>query len=83
MTKGEWLKAAKRCKVFPLSLFTYVHRQNAGWNMVVLQRCRLQYSLFRPILPSLHRPLGALGSNPPHAGDSFWAVVADAKRLPL
>jgi len=24
----------------------------------------LQYSLFRPILPSLHRPLGALGSNP-------------------
>ena len=39
-------------------------RHNAGWNMVVLLRCRLQYSLFRPILPSLHRPLGALGSNP-------------------
>ena len=32
--------------------------------MVVLLRCRLQYSLFRPILPSLHRPPGALGSNP-------------------
>ena len=47
---------------------------NAGWNMVVLPRCRLQYSLFRPILPSLHRPLGALGSNPPHAGTAFgWS----------
>ena len=44
--------------------------------MVVLLRCRLQYSLFRPILPSLHRPLGALGSNPPFHGDSFWLVVA-------
>ena len=41
--------------------------QRSGWNMVVLQRCRLQYSLFRPILPSLHRPLGALGSKPPQA----------------
>ncbi len=51
--------------LFPLS-FAYA-QQNAGWNMVVLPRCCLQYSLFRPILPSLHRPLGALGSNPPHA----------------
>ena len=42
--------------------------------MVVLLRCRLQYSLFRPILPSLHRPLGALGSNPPLAGTAFgWS----------
>ena len=63
--KGERLKAAKCREVFPLS-FAYA-QQNAGWNMVVLLRCRLQYSLFRPILPSLHRPLGALGSNPPHA----------------
>ena len=39
--------------------------------MVVLQRYRLQYSLFRPILPSLYRPLGALGSNPPHAVAPF------------
>ena len=62
-TKGEWLKAAKCHEMFPLS-FAYA-QHNAGWNMVVLQRCRLQYSLFRPILPSLHRPLGALGSNPP------------------
>ena len=64
MTKGERLKAAKCRELFPLSLLAIAHRQNAGWNMVVLQRCRLQYSLFRPILPSLHRPLGALGSNP-------------------
>ena len=46
----------------PSARFARIH--NAGWNMVVLLRCRLQYSLFRPILPSLHRPLGALGSNP-------------------
>ena len=27
-----------------------------------------------PNLPSLHRPLGALGSNPPHAGTAFgWS----------
>ena len=45
--------------------------RNAGWNMVVLLRCRLQHSLFRPILPSLHRPPDALGSNPPHAGTAF------------
>ena len=64
VTKGERLKAAKCRELFPLSLLAIAHRQNAGWNMVVLQRCRLQYSLFRPILPSLHRPLGALGSNP-------------------
>ena len=55
--------------LFPLS-FTYA-QQNAGWNMVVLLRCRLQHSLFRPILPSLYRPLGALGSNPPHAVAPF------------
>ena len=51
--------------LLPLS-FAYA-QQNAGWNMVVLLRCRLQHSLFRPILPSLYRPLGALGSNSPHA----------------
>ena len=53
-------------------------RQNAGWNMVVLQRCRLQYSLFRPILPSLHRPLGALGSNPPQAVAPFGCGINSA-----
>ena len=68
-SKGEHIKFAKCRKMFPLS-FAYA-QQNAGWNMVVLQRCRLQYSLFRPILPSLHRPLGALGSNPPHAVAPF------------
>ena len=52
-------------RVIPLSTAHYIRSHNAGWNMVVLLRCRLQYSLFRPILPSLHRPLGALGSNPP------------------
>ena len=46
--------------------------------MVVLQRCRLQYSLFRPILPSLHRPLGALGSNPPFHGGAFWCSTNSA-----
>ena len=66
-------KAAEHCEMFPLSLFAIAHRQNAGWNMVVLLRCRLQYSLFRPILPSLHRPLGALGSNPPQAVAPFGA----------
>ena len=76
MTKGERLKAAKCRELFPLSLLAIAHRQNAGWNMVVLQRCRLQYSLFRPILPSLHRPLGALGSNP-------LSGQADSLRLPV
>ena len=46
--------------------------------MVVLLRCRLQYSLFRPILPSLHRPLGALGSNPPFHGGAFWCSTNSA-----
>ena len=50
---------------FPFQLLITFAATNAGWNMVVLQRGCLQYSLFRPILPSLHRPLGALGSNPP------------------
>ena len=67
--KGVRLKTAECRELFPLS-FAYA-QQNAGWNMVVLQRCRLQYSLFRPILPSLHRPLGALGSNPPQAVAPF------------
>ena len=69
-TEGEQLTALGSFKPFP---FRHGSRRdtNAGWNMVVLQRCRLQYSLFRPILPSLHRPLGALGSNPPHAGTAF------------
>ena len=70
--KGVRLKTAECRELFPLS-FAYA-QQNAGWNMVVLQRCRLQYSLFRPILPSLHRPLGALGSNPPHAVEPLGAV---------
>ena len=62
--KGERLGDTKCRDMFP---FRHGLRRdtNAGWNMVVLLRCRLQYSLFRPILPSLHRPLGALGSNPP------------------
>ena len=34
--------------LLPLS-FTYA-QQNAGWNMVVLLRCRLQHSLFQPAL---------------------------------
>ena len=52
--------------------------------MVVLQRCRLQYSLFRPILPSLHRPLGALGSNPPFHCGAFWCSTNTAYRaVPL
>ena len=62
--KGERLGDAKCRDMFPLS-HGLRRDTNAGWNMVVLLRCRLQYSLFRPILPSLHRPLGALGSNPP------------------
>ena len=70
--KGNGLEMLTAASYSPLS-FAYA-QQNAGWNMVVLQRCRLQYSLFRPILPSLHRPLGALGSNPPHAGTAFgWS----------
>ena len=71
--KAEGNGSKQECReLFPLS-FTYA-QQNAGWNMVVLQRCRLQYSLFRPILPSLHRPLGALGSNPPQAVAPLGAV---------
>ena len=68
--EGEYLAALDIFEPFP---FRHGLRRdtNAGWNMVVLQRCRLQYSLFRPILPSLHRPLGALGSNPPQAGTAF------------
>ena len=67
--KGNGLEMLTAASYSPLS-FAYA-QQNAGWNMVVLQRCRLQYSLFRPILPSLHRPLGVLGSNPPQAGTAF------------
>ncbi len=36
-SKGEWLKAANCREVFPLSFANA--QQNAGWNMVVLQRC--------------------------------------------
>ncbi len=74
--KGVRLKTAECRELFPIS-FAYA-QQNAGWNMVVLQRCRLQYSLFRPILPSLHRPLGALGSNPPFHGGAFWCSTNSA-----
>ena len=63
-TEGEYLTALGFFEPFPFRLLITFAATNAGWNMVVLQRCRLQYSLFRPILPSLHRPLGALGSNP-------------------
>ena len=49
--------------------------------MVVLLRCCLQYSLFRPILPSLHRPPGALGSNP-LSGQAYCVELALTKRLP-
>ena len=70
-TEGEHLATLGRFESFPFRLLIAFAATNAGWNMVVLQRCRLQYSLFRPILPSLHRPLGALGSNPPHAGTAF------------
>ena len=68
--EGEYLAALD---IFEPHPFRHGLRRdtNAGWNMVVLQRCRLQYFLFRTILPSLHRPLGALGSNPPHAGTAF------------
>ena len=74
--KGVRLKTAECRELFPIS-FAYA-QQNAGWNMVVLQRCRLQSSLFRPILPSLHRPLGALGSNPPFHGGAFWCSTNSA-----
>ena len=69
-TEGEHLVPFCISEPFP---FRHGFRRdtNAGWNMVVLLRCRLQYSLFRPILPSLHRPLGVLGSNPPQAGTAF------------
>ena len=70
-TEGEHLAALARSELFPFRLLITFAATNAGWNMVVLLRCRLQYSLFRPILPSLHRPLGALGSNPPRAGKAF------------
>ena len=70
-TEGEYLTALGFFEPFPFWLLITFAATNAGWNMVVLQRCRLQYSLFRPILPSLHRPLGALGSNPPQAGTAF------------
>ena len=63
-TEGEHLTALGSSEPFPFRLLITFAATNAGWNMVVLLRCRLQYSLFRPILPSLHRPLGALGSNP-------------------
>ncbi len=52
-----------------------------------LTHCRSQFSLFLPVLrfassatggaqlrTSLHRPLGALGSNPPHAVAPFGAL---------
>ncbi len=69
-TEGEHLVPFCISEPFP---FRHGFRRdtNAGWNMVVLLRCRLQYSLFRPILPSLHRPLGVLGPNPPPAGTAF------------
>ena len=70
-TEGEYLTALGFFEPFPFQLLITFAATNAGWNMVVLQRCRLQYSLFRPILPSLHRPLGALGSNPPQAVEPF------------
>ena len=70
-TEGEHLAALARSELFPFRLLITFAATNAGWNMVVLLRCRLQYSLFRPILPSLHRPLGVLGSNPPQAGTAF------------
>ena len=61
----EGLKQTKSCKLVLLPPSARVARiHNAGWNMVVLRRYRLQHSLFRPILPSLHRPQDALGSNP-------------------
>ena len=56
-TEGEYLTALGFFEPFPFQLLITFAATNAGWNMVVLQRCRLQYSLFRPILPSLHRPL--------------------------
>ena len=73
-TEGEYLTALGFFEPFPFQLLITFAATNAGWNMVVLQRCRLQYSLFRPILPSLHRPLGALGSIPPHAVAPFGAL---------
>ena len=65
LPEGEHLAALARFELFPFRLLITFAATNAGWNMVVLLRCRVQYSLFRPILPSLHRPPGALGSNPP------------------
>ena len=81
-TEGEYLTALGFFEPFPFQLLITFAATNAGWNMVVLQRCRLQYSLFRPILPSLHRPLGALGSNPPQAGTALGWWLQNAKRLP-
>ena len=63
--RGNSKTACSDSEPFPFRPLTPFVSTNAGWNMVVLLRCRLQYSLFRPILPSLHRPPGALGSNPP------------------
>ena len=70
----EGLTQTRAAPMQPLRLLVALTATNAGWNMVVLQRCRLQYSLFRPILPSLHRPLGALGSNPPQAVAPFGVL---------
>ena len=77
-TEGEYLTALGFFEPFPFQLLITFAATNAGWNMVVLQRCRLQYSLFRPILPSLHRPLGALGSNPPFHCGAFWCSTNSA-----
>ena len=83
-TEGEHLAALARFELFPSRLLITFAATNAGWNMVVLLRCRLQYSLFRPILPSLHRPLGALGSNPPFHCGAFWCSTNTAYRaVPL
>ena len=77
MTEGLTITSEASFFFQPLRLLLR-KTHNAGWNMVVLLRCRLQYSLFRPILPSLHRPLGALGSNPPFHGGAFWCSTNSA-----
>ena len=82
-TEGEHLAALARSELFPFRLLITFAATNAGWNMVVLLRCRLQYSLFRPILPSLHRPLGALGSNPLSGQANSFRLLLRKTHLPL
>ena len=76
---GRWLHQKAPPSRSPFDRSLTLTATNAGWNMVVLLRYRLQYSLFRPILPSLYRPPDALGSNPPPAGTAFGRWLCKPK----